>query len=149
MRKHYLFAYGSLLTGTGDRVLDRLMARACAPVGEAIMQGKLFDLGSYPGALPSSCPSDEIRGQLFLLKQPQRVLRMLDAYEGISLDTGYGEYVRHRVPVTLTATGHQVDAWVYFYAGRVTGRPRIASGDYQAYLAHTDSSAQRNALQMK
>lgn len=84
MSRQYLFAYGSLLTGTGHRAIDRLIKQGCQAAGEASLQARLFDLGHYPGAVPSPRAADQIKGQLFLLKRPRQVLRILDVYEGVA-----------------------------------------------------------------
>lgn len=134
MSRQYLFAYGSLLTNTGDRVIDRLIKHGCKAVGEAYLQGRLFDLGHYPGAVPSPRASDQVKGQLFLLARPRQMLRVLDVYEGITAD-GAGEYTRQCVEITLAADGRRHNAWVYFYRGRIAGKRPIPSGDYLAYRA--------------
>lgn len=129
MRNPYLFAYGTLLTGTGDRRVDRLMKQTCRLIGDATLQAKLYDLGEYPGAVLSGNPNDLTKGRVYRLKQPRQTLRVLDAYEGIATDHD-GEYLRKSVVVTLTSTGRRLQSWVYFYAGRVAGKRGIADGDY-------------------
>lgn len=134
MPKQYLFAYGSLLTGTNDRRVDRLMKHACQPVGDAIVQATLYDLGKYPGIVHSSNSADQVKGRVFLLKRPHQTLRVLDAYEGIAPERG-GKYVRTSVTITLTPRGRRLPAWVYFFTGCISGKRAIPSGDYRSYLA--------------
>lgn len=132
--KQYLFAYGSLLMETGDRRVDALMKHACLPAGDAVVQATLYDLGTYPGIVPSSNPASAVKGRVFLLQKPRETLRILDVYEGLAPERG-GEYVRKSVAVALTPSGRRRRAWVYFYIGSVTGKRLIPGGDYLSYLA--------------
>jgi len=136
LAREYLFLYGSLLTGSGDRALDRMVARRCRSLGHGHIRARLYDLGPYPGAVPSDKPKQWVHGELFELTEPRHCLPRLDAYEGYEPNARENsEYLRDRVIVTLEGSRRTVQAWVYFFNGSVACRPRIKRGDYLAYRA--------------
>jgi gamma-glutamylcyclotransferase (GGCT)/AIG2-like uncharacterized protein YtfP len=88
-------------------------------------RGRLYDLGWYPGVVPSDDPADLVRGELFALPSAAApLLAELDRYEG-------PEFSRVCAPVTL-ADASAVESWIYLYTREVNGLPRIASGDFLA-----------------
>jgi gamma-glutamylcyclotransferase (GGCT)/AIG2-like uncharacterized protein YtfP len=107
----YLFVYGTLRRGC-DNQFARLLAERGQCVGVARVPGRLYDLGSYPGAVASDQPDEWIHGELFSLDDA--LLTSLDEYEG-------AEFERAIVPA--------IGCWIYWYIGRATGR-LIASGDW-------------------
>ena len=88
-RLEYLFVYGSLMSsvksplGTGPR---RTLRRHARLIGEASIQARLFDLGDHPAALESPDIKDLVWGELWQLGDPERVLAVLDRYEGVGAD---------------------------------------------------------------
>jgi gamma-glutamylcyclotransferase (GGCT)/AIG2-like uncharacterized protein YtfP len=130
----YLFLYGSLLTGTGDRRVDARLRRALRPYSAAYIQARLYDLGAYPAAVVSAAARDRVNGMVFRLRRPE-FLRSLDRYELYHPDAPrHSEYLRCLTSVTLLPNRRSFTCWVYFYNGTVTRRPRIRRGDYAAYL---------------
>jgi gamma-glutamylcyclotransferase (GGCT)/AIG2-like uncharacterized protein YtfP len=107
----YLFVYGTLRRGC-DNQFARLLAEQGRFVGVARVPGRLYDLGSYPGAVASDQPDEWIHGEVFSLDDA--LLTALDEYEG-------AEFERAMVPA--------IDCWIYWYVGSDTGRV-IASGDW-------------------
>ena len=109
----YLFVYGTLRKDyhlkLKDKVRDRLQY-----VGRAKVGAVLYDLGLYPGAVRTNKGS-EVIGDVFLIREPVSVLRVLDRYEGITehsqKDT---EFVRKKGRVRMR-TGQQLNAWIYWY----------------------------------
>jgi gamma-glutamylcyclotransferase (GGCT)/AIG2-like uncharacterized protein YtfP len=94
-------------------------------LGAASYCGRLYDLGWYPGVVPSDDPADLVRGELFALPTPAAaLLAELDSYEG-------PEFRRVRALVT-PAEASPVESWIYLYTREATGLPRIASGDFLA-----------------
>lgn len=126
-----LFVYGTLrreAPGNPRHLLDS----DAAYVDTGTSQGKLYDLGAYPGLIASSNPNDRVVGEIYKLRAPRLLLPRLDAYEGRSY---------HRVVGKVeTQRGEHLQAWVYVYGGPRTGRSRIASGDYLAHLQRNPSS---------
>jgi gamma-glutamylcyclotransferase (GGCT)/AIG2-like uncharacterized protein YtfP len=126
-----VFFYGTLMTGFDRRrrlgMDDRLTFR-----GRGTINGKLFDLGLYPAAVPAA--DGRVRGEVFEVTDAGPVLAALDEIEGYQPSApDVSLYVRRVVPVTLD-DGDGVDAWVYFYNAPLGQAPRISSGDYLEYL---------------
>jgi len=123
----YLFVYGSLMSTAGHRMGGRLQGEA-RRIGPATMQGRLYRVSWYPGAVDSPDPGQRVHGEVWALDDPKRALAWLDDYEGIAPGRGENvEYRRLERPVRLT-TGAEVVAWVYLYQGDVTRLPAISEG---------------------
>jgi gamma-glutamylcyclotransferase (GGCT)/AIG2-like uncharacterized protein YtfP len=89
-------------------------------------RGKLFDLGRYPGTVPSRLSTNRVIGEVYRLNTFNATLEILDQYEGT-------RFRRKRAAISLD-NGGNVTAWIYLYRGSVTHRKRILSGDYMRYL---------------
>jgi gamma-glutamylcyclotransferase (GGCT)/AIG2-like uncharacterized protein YtfP len=129
----FLFVYGTLLStaaGTLGRAQRQRLARECAPAIRAgTVPGRLYDLGRYPGLVETGSASEIVHGEVLELTDPERTLRWLDAYEGIVPGAHpHNEYERCERPVTLTATGESVTAWVYLYRRDASHARLIADG---------------------
>lgn len=116
-----LFVYGTLRTAVRDpeyQMLDRHVEF----VGMGSFQGKLYNLGPYPGAIPSPSEEDVLTGEVYLLEDPDHILPILDDYEG------HG-YHREQLDVRLD-TDERIKAWIYLYDEPLKEENRILSGDY-------------------
>ena len=116
----YLFVYGTLRRGSGNR-FARLLESQARLVGNARMQGRIYNLGRYPGVTPSDGPGDWVRGEVFRLTQPAAMLAKLDAYEGPLFA---------RVPQRVYLPSGMHLAWVYLYKGTPPEGRRIISGEW-------------------
>src|SRR5579863_2724825 len=98
--KDYLFVYGTLRKDY-DLKLKKRVSSDLQYVGKAKVAASMYDLGKYPGAVKNN-KGNEVIGDVFLLNDPERVLRILDKYEGIA-EHGpeLPEFVRKRNRVTL------------------------------------------------
>jgi len=124
-----MFVYGTLRKDT-DSEMYHLLARYAEFVGDATYQGRLYRIGYYPGVVPSDNPGHRVRGEVYSLREPERVLPMLDQYE--ECGPGFAErteYVRDKQEVVLS-TGRKLIAWVYIYNRSTEGLPEIISGDF-------------------
>lgn len=133
MAAEYLFVYGTLRRGTqiGRKLLPQHLTEF---VGNGLYQGKLFELGGYPGAVPSDAPDDRIRGEVYLLHEPQAILKRLDEYEGCSPQQPEPhEYKRVKAEILLK-DGGSVSAWVYLFNRPTAKYKRIVSGDYIEFI---------------
>ena len=128
-----LFLYGSLLTGTPDRRLNKLVRHLLRHASPATIQARLYNLGHYPGVIPSAARADRIYGRVITLTNP-RLLRQLDRYEDYFADEpAKSEFIRVLMPAQLLPSQKSIDCWVYLYNRDISGKQRIVSGDYVRY----------------
>lgn len=125
-----LFVYGTLMQGFSNPFAKKLRKNAIWR-GKASFTGKLFDLGSYPGAV--FFPSDEglVHGELWEITAFDSVIPSLDYYEGIH--ETHPEYVRQLVSIRVEA-GNEAEAWVYLYCQPIQSFVQIKHGDYRRWL---------------
>ena len=129
MKAAHLFVYGTLRRRAGSAMYPLLACHA-AFVGEASYQGVMYKVGRYPGVVPSRNSSDQVRGEVYRLRQPALVLPQLDRYEQCRPDLPErAEYIRERQAVRLR-NGKRLTAWVYLYNRPVERLPRVPSGDF-------------------
>jgi gamma-glutamylcyclotransferase (GGCT)/AIG2-like uncharacterized protein YtfP len=97
------------------------------------MEGVLYDIGTYPGAIKEKGDS-EIIGDIFLATNLQKVFAVLDKYEGYSKVDGKAlEFVRKRSKIRLR-TGQSLIAWIYLYNLAPEGKAKIKYKDYLNFL---------------
>jgi gamma-glutamylcyclotransferase (GGCT)/AIG2-like uncharacterized protein YtfP len=124
-----LFVYGTLRRDTKHE-LFHLLARHAKFLGEAVVRGKLYDLGDYPGMIYPE--RGRVIGEIYAVDSPQweSVIKRLDEYEGCTTaDPEPHEYKREVINAQL-ADGKTVPAWAYVL-NRMPSRLReIDSGDY-------------------
>lgn len=129
----FLFVYGTLMgvatSGMGTAERQRLHDAAIS-LGAATMDGRLFDLGAYPGMVTNGDPGDAVHGEVLRLERPGDVLPWLDAYEGIVAGSPDNEYARVEAEAR-PGNGETVTAWVYAFTGELAGRRRIADGRWR------------------
>jgi gamma-glutamylcyclotransferase (GGCT)/AIG2-like uncharacterized protein YtfP len=104
-------------------------------IGESEIQGRLYDIGKYPGALPANNKrGGSIKGEILKIKHPERILKILDQYEGFNPnELNKSEYYRAQEKINLP-DGSEIKAWVYWYNFPVEGKKRIRHKDYLDYL---------------
>ena len=78
------------------------------------MPGQIFDLGNYPGACYIQGSNTKVSGEVFKMDDPDKMLKVLDEYEGISPEVPEPhEYVRQLCPITCN--NDELICWVYIY----------------------------------
>ena len=130
--REFIFFYGTLRKGYPHNphksLIDSLQF-----VNFGTIEGDLYDIGSYPGAIKRK-GKGKIVGDVFLLDNPEEVLNLLDKYEGYSSHkVNESEFMRTRCRVSLNS-GENLNAWVYLYNLETGDKSRIKSGDYLIYL---------------
>lgn len=132
---HRIFVYGSLRKGFNSPAYQYISQYFDFETPGRI-RGKLYDLGEYPAAVPDSADAF-IVGELYKIRHPEEfewALAQLDDYEGIHADVdGPAHYRRELVTVHLP-DGTDSEAWAYWYARSVEGKPIVPSGDILQYL---------------
>ena len=130
----YLFVYGTLMrsaAGAKLGVAERARLDTSGEwLGSATAQGRLYDLGIYPGLVITDRKNRSVRGEIYWLRAPHLALRWLDAYEGIPIGAAQGpEYTRDQQPVRF-ARGQTLLAWLYNYTGSLENARLVASGQW-------------------
>jgi pyruvate carboxylase len=125
-KEAHLFVYGTLRRQM-SHPLCHLLVRHGIFLGTGIFQGKLYDLGRYPGAVPSRKKTDLVTGEIYRLQNPKEVFDILDEYEGPRFK---------RAQVTIFCEEEtQILCSIYLYTHSISGRRIISSGDYVGYRA--------------
>ena len=122
---HDLFIYGTLMPGL------RLEAemQGAQPLGPARVQGRLVDVGRYPGLIPGE---GLVTGEVYRVDDAQ-LARLDEVEDVVPGDRAVSQYWRERVLVQDgTLAGQQV--WTYVYNQPIDGLTPIAHGDYRRYI---------------
>lgn len=133
---YQLFVYGSLRSGFRSPAYEYI-SRFFSFTGEARVRGRLYDMGSYPAALPAN-EDVFISGELYTIKNENEfswAIGQLDDYEGMSVEPDEVQLYRREIS-EVQINGQIAKAWVYWFNGDVTGRPVISSGDLMEYMAN-------------
>ncbi len=135
-----LFVYGTLRKGSAHP-LAGLLATQGWWRGTATAAGRLHDLGAYPGMTEPAAAGEEVRGDVYELRDPDATLAVLDDYEGCGASQSRTWlYERLLAPVVLDG-GDQRTAWVYYYRGSLDGARHLPGGDYLAAAPDDTGSA--------
>lgn len=122
--KDYLFVYGTLRNGYDLKLRNRV-SRELEYVGKAKVEASLYDLGKYPGAIKGEQKS-EVIGDVFIITNPEKVLNVLDKYEGKKFD--------RKLQKVKLRSGKSISAWIYWYNQTPEPKRRIHYKDYLNYL---------------
>ena len=142
----WLFVYGTLRRGMANPH-QAFLERHGRYQGPASFQGRLFLVADYPGAVPSLDANHQVRGDLYGLPDPLRILTRLDAYEGCATEApGTGLFRRERWLIRRAAGGTCM-AWVYVYRRPTSGLTPIPSGDFVAFWRATSRSTSRSDVE--
>jgi gamma-glutamylcyclotransferase (GGCT)/AIG2-like uncharacterized protein YtfP len=136
MKQHspYLFVYGSLRQGFQSPAYN-YVSQYFEFVSMAKVKGILYDLGVYPVAVPDK-KENYIIGELYRLKRDEEfdwAFAQLDDYEGVIVEEDEEQMYR-RDMATIYFDGGTIEAWVYWFNGKVKNCPVIASGDLLEYI---------------
>lgn len=129
----HLFVYGSLRRGFQHPVFDYIKNHFTF-VADGIAKGRLYDLGTYPAAIPAA--DGHLVGELFVANSEDDfdwAISQLDDYEGLNPEAGETSLYR-REQVEIMHNGNRSVAWVYWFNGSVEGKSVIESGDVMEYF---------------
>ena len=127
-KEEFLFVYGTLRKGYGNE-LHKLIARNSEFIGLANYQGKMFNIGEYPGIVPSDDASDKVVGELYKLTNPLRLVKILDEYEEFYPENE-SESVFLRKDIQVEVDGTNYATYGYLYNRPLDGLAQITSGDF-------------------
>jgi len=125
-----LFVYGTLIS-TADHPMGAKLAREGRLIGPASIQGRLYRIAWYPGAVDTPVARERVYGELYALANPTASFAWLDAYEGLSGGPHASEYVRVERIARLFG-GAELAAWVYLYQADPDPLKLIADGRWAA-----------------
>lgn len=138
-----LFVYGSLRMACGHP-LNQLIAQNADYLGHGWLQGRLYLIADYPGAILSHHPQQRVYGEIYQLRDSETVLTALDEYEECSYSYAEPhEYQRQALTIN-TANDQKIIAWTYLYNHAVSEESRIPSGDWLLELASKPELGRRN-----
>lgn len=80
IKKEGLFFYGTLRKNSRGFLYD-VWERYANFVGNGYVQGKLYEIAGYPGAVLSDKASDRVYGEVYELFEPEILFENLDVYE--------------------------------------------------------------------
>lgn len=117
----YLFVYGTLRRSHAPPEISGLM-RNLKLVGGGSVSGRLFDLGSYPGAIFDKASGTQINGEVYRLPESPEVLRKLDAYEEFDPKRPRQSlFVRQTIRVRVD--GKNLNCWAYRFNSERLKKP--------------------------
>ena len=129
-KEEYLFVYGTLRKDFGNE-LHKLITRNSEFIGIADYQGKMYNIGEYPGIVASDDANSKVIGELYKLSNSLRLIRILDEYEEFYPENiAESVFVRNAVSVSIDGTTYE--AYAYLYNHPTDGLPEITSGDFLA-----------------
>ena len=123
------FAYGTLRRGFCRHKF--LKAARAQFLARGTVRGELFDLGAFPGAIPSPNKSALVRGEVYRLPNPARTLQVLDCVEGMAPGSPEHNLYRRELALVTLENGTTVEAWIYWLNRVHTPRRRIPCGEYE------------------
>lgn len=122
-----LFVYGTLLRGAGHPMHQVLLGHSTF-ISPGRLQGRLYALPDYPGAVVSQRPDEWVHGEIYQMHTPIRLLERLDRYEGCSADSPHPHEYRREIKEILLPNSAFRAAWVYLYQMDTSSLPAIPSG---------------------
>lgn len=129
-----VFAYGTLITGARSSDVQALLQRHLVRRNEAFVRGRLYDLGPYPGLVPSPRRSERVYGELLELRAPRRCLAAFDDYEDYDPERPRASTYRREWCRVGLSDENATWAWVYWYQGRLNDARRIHDGDWRDWI---------------
>ena len=85
---------------------------------------KLLDIGSFPGMIASNKEEDTVKGELYLLRDAESTINILDRIEGVP-------FLFRREEVDIICNGEPCTAWAYTYnSSKSRSYDVIESGDF-------------------
>jgi gamma-glutamylcyclotransferase (GGCT)/AIG2-like uncharacterized protein YtfP len=121
-----LLVYGTLRPASGHPLAQRLASLGVGR-GSGWFEGRLYDLGEYPGAIAMR-GAGRVHGELFALGASHPLWAELDDYEDVR--AGVAAFARVGLDVWSDEAAAFVSAQSYLFRGAVDGRRLIAGGDW-------------------
>lgn len=130
----HLFVYGPLRSGFRNPAYQYISDHFTL-VGEAVVQGKFYEGGEFPIAVPVTDDAF-ITGELYVAKNQEGfdwAIAQLDDYEGLNVEAGESAKFR-RAFTSVYIDKQPIESWIYWYNGSVAHMEEITIGDIMKYL---------------
>ena len=132
---HLLFIYGTLLSQENEYGL--FLKSYSRFVCEGKVEGKLYDIKYYPGAVMDEKCSSHVFGTVLEIND-LNILKVIDDYEGFGSDqTQPNEFIR--LLKNIETDQGEIECWVYEYNLPIDTFKIIESGDYLEFLSKKKS----------
>jgi gamma-glutamylcyclotransferase (GGCT)/AIG2-like uncharacterized protein YtfP len=128
-----LFVYGTLLRGLSRSQ----MLRGSRFLGPALLPGRLFDLGGYPGLLAGQ---GLVVGEIHLVDAP--TLQHIDRIEDFDARDPEGSLYRREAVSARHFSGRDETVETYFFNREADAKVLIPHGDYRRFLIERRPGAQ-------
>jgi len=128
----YLFVYGTLRSDSHISRSD-LLSKATVLISKGFVRGQLYDLGWYPGLVPSENSADRVYGEIYKMEDSEQVLPGLDEYEGCSPQFPEPHEYRREILIAQQPEGRKLKVWTYIYNHSTDDKKLIQSGDFIQY----------------
>src|SRR5205085_4012333 len=127
--REYLFLYGTLIPNRANKVMAKAV-RQLRRIGPGYVQGRLYDLGEYPGAILDQSSETRITGEVYEITDRRDILASLDSYEEFDpANLENSLFVRTQSFVTLS-DNRKLKCWLYVYNRNPGTAPLIVDGNY-------------------
>lgn len=131
MFKKHLFLYGSLLGNNTEEKIKKIFNDNCQFITKGYILAKLYDLGEYPGAIPTTNKNDRVFGKIFWVKNPRKTFRILDEYEEyFPKNPKKSLFIRRKTKAYLLPSENTIKCWAYLFNQKIEIQPQINSGNY-------------------
>jgi gamma-glutamylcyclotransferase (GGCT)/AIG2-like uncharacterized protein YtfP len=128
----HLFVYGTLLQS--ENTFGHYVQNHSKYLTKGRFEGRLFNIGEYPGAVQEPGSDSFVLGSIVLLKHPEEALNLMDAYEGFGAEQPQpNEFVRSEIEID--SEFGTIRCWTYLYNHPVEQFYQIKNGDYLKFLA--------------
>ena len=125
-----LFVYGTLMSWSAHPMARRLRANARL-LGPGSIRGRLYDLGSYPGAVDAEDRRARVRGEIYMVAGAAVLLPMLDRYEGCAPESRQPHLYERVVRTAALDEGGELAVWTYLWRGDASRLHPIPDGRWR------------------
>lgn len=132
--KQYLFVYGTLSKSLAPPEIAPIV-RDFKYVGAGFINGQLYDLGDFPGAILDEAVHNKVYGKIYELPTDSKTLDALDEYEEYYPRARKKSLFVRKQAIVSRSNKKPLKAWVYEYNGKPKSSKKIASGNYSKAAA--------------
>jgi gamma-glutamylcyclotransferase (GGCT)/AIG2-like uncharacterized protein YtfP len=130
MNPHFIFVYG-LLKSNYENEAAQTVRENCTLIGEGRMPGRLYDIGTYPGAVYIEDATTFVHGEIFEIQQnEEKLIHYLDHFEGVGADFPDPNEYRKKIISVQTEQG-AIQASCYLYNWNLERLELIKTGKYE------------------